>query len=140
DPHASQKAPDPPRGYARQAGPVTTRRASTAMPVMSSLSGESRIGLNAGSLDHLVGEREQRERERDAERLRSLEVEHQLVPSRLLHAVNCVSRRVQWARSAYPRQNTLMASWRAGTLEKPRAVAAAGRPPNCSASAETLLP
>jgi hypothetical protein len=37
-------------------------------------------------------------------------------------------------------QNAPIASCRSFTLEKPKAAAAALRPPNCCASAETLLP
>ena len=36
-------------------------------------------------LDHLVGEREQRRRDFEAERLRSLEIDHQLEFARLYH-------------------------------------------------------
>jgi hypothetical protein len=40
----------------------------------------------------------------------------------------------------YPSQNARMASCSAPTLVNPRSAAAALRPPNCRASAETLLP
>ena len=44
------------------------------------------------------------------------------------------------AHSGYGSQNTLMASCSAATLENPMAEEAASRPPNCKASAETVLP
>ena len=43
-------------------------------------------------------------------------------------------------RDSYCSQNSLKASWSAFTLENPRAEAAASKPPNWWARAETLLP
>jgi hypothetical protein len=44
------------------------------------------------------------------------------------------------AAHGYPSQNARMASCSLCTLEKPKAAAAAARPPNFFASAETLVP
>ena len=44
------------------------------------------------------------------------------------------------ASRSYSWQNVFRPSWSAATLEKPKAEAAASIPPNCLASAETLLP